>query len=475
MFTITIVPLCAPDAMTVAAAHALRDADKLFLQTSEHPAAKTVLALGKPFTSMDDLYAGSEDFDALNESVAQRLVNAGTCVYAVTGNIADSQLPAITALVKARGGKVTVLPGLSLSAAAFCELPAARVVTASAMPDWFDVSQPVAVEELDDAIRAGNAKLALSEFFPDDWPILLSELCDDGRFTRKEIPLYELDRQKRYGAATVAYVPSAPFDSLTRYGYEELTGVIKRLRAPDGCPWDREQTHETLREPLLEECYELLDAIESGDDAHICEELGDVLLQVVLHAEIAAEQGRFTQRDVNSELVKKLVYRHPHIFGGAKADTADEVLVNWDKLKKAEKSQKTQTDVLKSVPRNLPSLTFSYKIQKKAANVGFDWSDAESAFPKISEESGELMRAMHGVGDVTEELGDLLFSVVNVARLLHINPELALRGAADKFTGRFAAMEQLAVASGRNLEEMSLKEMDLLWNTAKLPKESGII
>lgn len=475
MFTITIVPLSAPDAMTLAAQRALMQADKLFLQTARHPAANVVVSLQKPYTTMDDLYDAAEDFDALNAEVAKRLVAAGTCTYAATGSIMSSQLPAIRALCEAQGGEVAVLPGVSLAAAAFCDLPAARVVTAFSMPERLDVSQPVAVEELDDAMRAGNAKLALGEYFPDDWPIFLSELCDDGGFRRQELPLYALDRQKHYSAATVAYVPAAPFEALQRYGYAELCNVIGRLRAPDGCPWDREQTHETLREPLLEECYELLDAIESGDDAHICEELGDVLLQVVMHAQIAAEQGRFTQRDVNSEIVKKLVYRHPHIFGSEKANTADEVLVNWDKLKKTEKAQKTQSDVLRSVPRNLPSLTFSYKIQKKAANVGFDWADAEAAFPKISEESGELMRAMHGDGDVTEELGDLLFSVVNVARLLHVNPELALRAAADKFTRRFEKMERLATASGRNLEDMSLADMDLMWNAAKLPKESAFI
>ena len=178
---------------------------------------------------------------------------------------------------------------------------------------------------------------------------------------------------------------------------------------------------------------------------------------------------------MSSELVKKLVYRHPHIFGSAVANTPEEVLVNWDKLKKTEKAQKTQTDVLESVPRNLPSLTRAYKVQKKAANVGFDWPDAEAAMPKVREEADELFRAMRGDGDVEEELGDLLFSVVNVARLLHVNPELVLRAATDKFTKRFAEMERRAIADGRTLEGMSLSEMDLLWDAAKHPKESDKI
>lgn len=472
MFTITIVPLSQPDMMTAAALRTLQGADKLFLQTERHPAAKVVLALGKPYVAMDDLYDRAEDFDALNSSVAARLVDAGTCVYAVTGHIAESQQPVIIALTTARGGQVKILPGVPLSCAAFPELPISRILTASDMPSSLDASVPVAIEELDDGIRAGSAKLALSEYYPDDWPILLSELCEDGTFHRVGILLYELDRQKHYNAATVAYIPAVPFDALSRYGYVELCNVMRRLRAPNGCPWDREQTHQSLKEPLLEECYELLDALDEGDDAHICEELGDVLLQVVMHAEIAAEQGRFTERDVNSELVKKLVYRHPHIFGSAIVNSSDEVLQNWDKLKKTEKSQKTQTDVLKSVPRNLPSLTRAYKVQKKAANVGFDWPDANAAMPKVTEETDELFRAMQGDGDVEEELGDLLFSVVNVARLLHVNPELILRAATDKFTTRFAEMERRAIADGQTLEGMTLAEMDLLWNAAKYPQES---
>ena len=472
MFTITIVRLTTAEAMTAAALNALQNADRLFLQTAKHPAARVAARFAESVSTMDDLYDAAEDFDALNESIARRLTGAGDCVYAVTGNIFSSQLPVIRSMANERGGRVTVLPALSLAAAAFPEHPAMRIVTAADMPARLSVSEPIAVEELDDALRAGSAKLLLSEYFPDDWRVTLATLAEDSGFCYREIPLYELDRQKQYGAATVAYVPAAGFDALARYGYDELCGVIAWLRAPGGCPWDREQTHESLKEPLLEECYELLDALDSGDDAHICEELGDVLLQVILHATIATEQGRFTERDVNTELVQKLVYRHPHIFGSVTADTSDAVLANWDKLKKVEKAQRTQTDVLLSVPRNLPSLTRAYKVQKKAGNVGFDWPDAEAALPKVNEEVNELVRAMHGDGDMAEELGDLLFSVVNVARLLHINPELTLRAATDKFVSRFETMERLATDSERNLESMTLAEMDLLWNAAKLPKES---
>ena len=217
----------------------------------------------------------------------------------------------------------------------------------------------------------------------------------------------------------------------------------------------------------MEECYELIDAIDSGEDDEICEESGDVLMHAAFHAIIASEQGRFTERDVATGIVQKLVYRHPHVFGTTRVHSADEVLQNWDALKMKEKSQKTQTEVLKSVPRCFPSLTRASKVQHKAAKVGFDWPDAESAIPKIDEETNELLRAMHGDGDIGEEIGDLLFAVVNVARLLKRDPEFLLRDATDKFINRFAEMEKRATMQGNPLENLSFDKMNALWDEVK--------
>ena len=466
---IVIAPLSTPATITSAAWRAVTTAKTLFLQTERHPSAKPVLDAGLHYQTMDDLYERAEDFDELNRRIAGRLIEAGDCVYAVTGHVLDSQLPAIQAEAGARGVSVSVLAGVSFASAAFPSRRIDRVLTAAQMPASLNPKESVAIEEIGDAILAGDAKLLLSEYYPDDWEILFATLEEDGAFRVTALPLYELDRQARYGAASVAFVPGAAFDELTRFGYREVCDVLTRLRAPDGCPWDRKQTHESLKEPLMEECYELLDAIDEGNDAHLIEELGDVLMQVVFHENIAQGQARFTERDVCTELVKKLVYRHPHIFGSVRADTAEEVLVNWDKLKRVEKEQRTQTDVLKSVPRNLPALTRAYKVQKKAANVGFDWPNAQEAAKKIAEETGEVLAAAEGDGDLAEETGDLLFSVVNVARLLHVNPELALLAASDKFVKRFEQMELLANEQGCSLEEMDLSDMDILWEKVKNP------
>ncbi|MDO4573115.1 MAG: nucleoside triphosphate pyrophosphohydrolase [Clostridia bacterium] len=467
MADITVLWLTAPGLMGARALSLIESAERLFLQTDRHPFAAPLKNAGRAYESMDALYERAADFDALNEAVAARLTAGAPCVYAATGRIQQTQLPAIRRAADEAGLSVETLPGLPLYAAAFPGRPAASLRGAGELGAGLDPSLPLAVEEIDSAMAAGRVKLFLMEYFPDDWEIELAAPDETGEFCAKRLPLYELDRQAAYSPACCAYVPAAPFEALRRSGYAELVAVMRRLRAPGGCPWDREQTHASLKPALLEECYELLDAIDEGDDAHMLEELGDVLLQVVFHCVIAEEQGRFGERDVTTELVHKLVYRHPHIFSTVKADTAGEVLDNWERLKKVEKRQSSQTEVLRSVPRNLPALTFSRKLQKKAANVGFDWDSAEEAFHKIVEETAELESAMRGGGSVEEELGDLLFAVVNVARLLKLDPEFLLRAAADKFLRRFAAMEALAAEQGRALEGMSLGEMDRLWEKAK--------
>lgn len=465
MKTICIAPLSTPQTLTQSAWQRIVSADKLFLQSRLHPCAKPVLEAGLPFVSMDDLYASAEDFDALQTAIAERLLAAGDCVLAMTG-APDALLAVLTELAAGRA-HVEVLPGVPLGNAAFPASAAAQRYCANALPKRPDVSQELLLEELDSRLLAGEVKLFLTEYYPDDWQVELAAMRPDGSFRCRSLPLSELDRQKSYDTVTILRVPAVPFERLERYGFDELLAVLRRLRAPGGCPWDREQTHETIKEALLEECYEAMDAIDRADDADMVEELGDVLMQVAFHAVIASEQGRFTDRDIVTELVQKLIYRHPHVFGSVQADSSAQVLRNWDALKKVEKHQETETDVLKSVPKNFPALLRSRKVQKRAAGIGFDWDSAETAFFKIGEEMEELHAAMNGNGNVEEELGDLLFSVVNVARLLHLEPEFVLAAATDKFIDRFSRMEALAAADGKKLEDLPLSEQDRFWKLAK--------
>lgn len=261
--------------------------------------------------------------------------------------------------------------------------------------------------------------------------------------------------------------------------FDELVSVMARLRAPGGCPWDAEQTYQSLSQYLLEEAYETFDAIhaagETGNTAHLVEELGDLLLQVVFHSTIAAERGDFTIADVAAGVSKKLILRHPHVFGDAKLERAQDVLDNWDELKANErkasgKPEKRSESLLDDVPVHFPALLEALKVTKAAAKVGFDWDDKRQIFEKLDEEVAELTAAIDSGSkpEMDEEIGDLLFVVVNLARHLEIEPETALKKANRKFRKRFKFIEDGLTAKQRSIEEADLEEMEELWNAAKI-------
>lgn len=254
---------------------------------------------------------------------------------------------------------------------------------------------------------------------------------------------------------------------------EQLRAVVASLRAPDGCPWDREQTHVSLRGGLLEEAYEVVAAIDAADDPNLSEELGDLLLQVVFHAQIAREEGRFDFDQVARGISEKLVRRHPHVFGAESAADSDEVLVRWEEIKRQEKGGAEQASALDGVSEGMPALQYAAKIQKRAAKIGFDWQEALPVVAKIREELGEVEGSLQeGPERVEEELGDLLFSVVNLARKLKVDAEVALSMATRKFAGRFRAVEGLARERGVVLEGASLEELDVLWDEVKSAEKS---
>ncbi len=257
-------------------------------------------------------------------------------------------------------------------------------------------------------------------------------------------------------------------------GFEELVDIMARLRGPDGCPWDNEQTHDTLKRHLIEESYEVVEAIDQGDDAHLQEELGDLLLQIVFNAEIAAARGAFDIDDVVNGLNEKLTRRHPHIFDGPttgqpapQVKTSEDVMRNWEIIKKDEEG-KYNDSRLSGVPRALPALLRAYKVQRKMADVGFDWQDESSLMAAFDAETEELKRAANGDGDLSEEIGDMLFMLTNIARFKGIEPEGALRTAINKIEKRFRFMERAADAAGRRLDQMTLDEQEGLWQKAKI-------
>lgn len=255
--------------------------------------------------------------------------------------------------------------------------------------------------------------------------------------------------------------------SKNSYDVNDLIRIVKILRSPGGCQWDMEQTHASIRRNLLEEAYEAAEAIDQDSPENLKEELGDVLLQVVFHASIEEDAGRFDLDQVADGVCRKLIYRHPHVFGSVNVHSTDEILSNWEELKKAEKGQASQADALDAVARSLPALWRAEKVQKKAAKVGFDWDDVSGAVDKLAEEAEEVRAAMAGNGDPAEELGDLLFAAVNVARFLSIDPEDALHAASDKFSARFRRVEEEVLARGKRMEDMTLAELDDIWNRIK--------
>ncbi|MBI3972015.1 MAG: nucleoside triphosphate pyrophosphohydrolase, partial [Chloroflexi bacterium] len=279
--------------------------------------------------------------------------------------------------------------------------------------------------------------------------------------------LYEIDRDESVDHLTSVWVPPlAPLEAL--HEPQTLVEIMARLRAPDGCPWDREQTHESLRRYLLEETYEALEAVDAGDVAALEEELGDLLLQIVFHAQIAGESGSFDFGDVVAGIAAKLIRRHPHVFGDESAHDADAVLRNWEALKRAEREGKAQPErsMLDGVPQAMPALAYAQAVQARAARVGFDWPDVAGVLDKVAEEARELATAA-SAAERFEEFGDLLFVLARLASWLGVDAEDALRAANQKFRTRFAAMETTARAEGKALEQYDAAGLDRLWNAAK--------
>ena len=360
-------------------------------------------------------------------------------------NYADNLVLAVAGDPKLDEFYLQDIPGLVVIGAS------SRIHSLDLPKEWQYVSK--------DKIKGKTEKSLLSRIYPGVWPQVKRNLPKD------LVVLYE--DQGRVGQGKVddleltdgyilikSNLPERPIDTLLK--------VMQRLRAPEGCPWDKIQTFTSLKPYLVEEAYELWDAIDSGVTDLMVEELGDVLLQVVFHSEIASEEGLFDFEEVALSIAKKLVHRHPHVFGDVKADTPEKVLVNWDALKKEEKGKEDRLSILDGVPKYLPGLSKANKVQKKAAKVGFDWSEIDPVWDKVTEELQELKDAQGAHKE--EELGDLLFAIVNLARFLHIDPEVAINKTIAKFQRRFRYIEKQAP---KPLEEMTLEEMDVYWEEAK--------
>ena len=463
---ITLIGLGIKDGdMTLSAERALSCGAKIMARTS-HGEAYARLG-GREVEYLDDVYARSRNFDTLNKNLAKRVLDAAKTqpvVYCVDGSVGEDEGCKII-LSKCRD--CTVIEGVSKISHIKC---AARLrhscVTALSAYDISSLkSCPAAViYDLDDFYLASEVKQKLTDIFGEECGCTFIE----GDSVHK-IKVYEIDRFKTYSADCAVAIEEGEFLKKQRYDYADLEHMVALLRAPGGCPWDRAQTNDSIKGNMIEEAYELVDAINRGDDDGIEEECGDVLLQAAFHSVMKSEQGAFNGGDVLTRVVKKLIFRHSHIFGGDKAADEGAALGVWEKNKMKEKHQTTYTESLKAVPINFPACMRAQKVGKRAAKSGMDFLSPLSASERMGEEVVELLKALQAEDKegVFEEAGDVLLSAVNTCRLAGVDCEQALAAATDKFIARFAKFEELVLADGKACGDLCDEEYDWYWLQAK--------
>ena len=460
----------------------IQTADILLLRTCRHPATEGLIARGIAFEGYDHLYDVLPTFEAVYEAVAADVINRASqgkrVVYAVPGSpmVAEKTVPLIKSQAKQAGLTVAVLPAMSFLDVLYARLGidpqnGLTVVDATEIDRISEASTALVVTQIYNRQVASDAKLSLMQLLPDDYQVVLCLRLGLPSEVVREIPLYELDRQEDIDHLTTLYVP--PYCPRSQsFTLQPLIDVMATLRSPGGCVWDIEQSHESLRRYIVEEVYEVLEAIDEADADKLCEELGDLLLQIVFHARLAEETGVFSMQDVVHTVSEKMVRRHPHVFGSITVRDAAEVVVNWDKIKQIEKSGE-RSSVLDGVPKGLPSLMRAYKLQAKAAKVGFDWVDIEPVWDKIAEELAELREALaskeHHLAE--GELGDVLFAVVNLARKVNIDAEVALNQTNRKFARRFGYIEAELKQRGVMWQDCKLENLDKLWDEVKKTEE----
>ena len=435
--------------------------------------------------SFDHLYETHNDLESVLKAIVDELVRLakrpqGVC-YGVPGSpfIGEETVSQVIKNLVGTDIPVRVIDGLSFvepvcSALGVDLLPGSAVVdglyVGSLLVPPFPPSMPAIITQVGSRFEASELKLTLMHNYPDEFEVKLLHNLGTPEEIVETLPLYAIDQSVHLGILTTLYLPAR--EDAT--AFEDLQQVIARLRAPGGCPWDREQTHLSLRQHLLEEAYETLEALDEEDPDHLREELGDLLLQIVLHAQIATEEGDFNMTDVLSGINNKLRRRHPHVFAGLDVDSVDTVLNNWEKIKAGERKdhQERPQGLLDSVPKMAPALSQSEQIQRKAARVGFDWKTIEPVIDKIHEELAEL-KAADCPEEREKEGGDVLFAMVNLLRWLDVDPETALRGTNKRFKDRFGYIEAFARKQGKTLSDLSFEEMDALWDEAKLKQKQA--
>ncbi len=482
MGTITIIGLGPGDPrhLTREAWGVLEAADEVWLRTARHPTV-TDLPLHLTIHSFDHLYEETEDFAQVYQAIVEEVLRLAQrpegVIYAVPGHplVGEATVQSILMRAEHTGLDCRIVEGLSFVGPV---LTALRMdgLDGLQLCDAVDLAMrhhpplnpdvPALMGQLYSRPLAAEVKLTLMNQYPDEHSVTLIHAAGTSEQTLVRLPLYTLDRREDLAHLTVLYVPPLPGVA----SFEGLQDTIAHLRAPDGCPWDREQTHESLRSGLLEEAYEVLDAIDAGDIESLQEELGDFLLQVLLQVQIATEEGEFKMGNVIAGIDAKLKHRHPHVWGQRPVSGTEQVLRRWEELKREERG--AACSVLDGVPAALPALQQADLHSRRAARVGFDWTAVDGVVDKIHEEMAEV-EAASTPEEREAEVGDLLLAVVNLARWLDVDPETALRKTNARFAARFRSVERTVRERGLEMAALSMDELEMVWQEAKAQEREG--
>ncbi|MFD6438254.1 nucleoside triphosphate pyrophosphohydrolase [Peribacillus sp. NPDC060186] len=455
-----------------------------FVRTIDHPVIVELTIEGIKFTAFDKVYEKHDQFEEVYEEISEALLQEAvnrSVLYAVPGHpmVAEKTVQLLLEKGPARGISIRLEGGQSFldplfQAVQIDPIEGFQLLDGTALsPDDLHIRQHMIIGQVYDAFSASNVKLTLMEKLPDDYEVYIVTAAGSSQEKVTKCALYELDRQMELSNLTSVYVPPVKEEALQYREFSKLRQIIAELRGPDGCPWDKKQTHKSLKKYLIEEAYELIDSIDAEDDMGMIGELGDVLLQVMLHAQIGEDEGMFTIDDVIEGITEKMVRRHPHVFGDVEVTGEEDVLVNWQKIKEEEKGSENNVpqSILDGIEKSLPNLLRAEEYQKRAAKVGFDWDEVSEAWKKVIEEVQELEDEIRNpnpdIDRIKSELGDLFFAIVNISRYYDIQAEEAVYKANQKFHQRFTYIEECIRREDKKFADYTLEELDSYWDEAK--------
>lgn len=459
----------------------LKNAKKVYIRTNDHPVISELVEEGISFESFDAVYEKYDTFQPVYEEIVSLLLNESESqpvLYAVPGHPLVAE-QTVQLLISAESeGKVllTIEGGQSFLDSTFAALKIDPIEgfqlidgTSFSIHD-VDMRAHLLIAQVYDTYSASEVKLTLMERYREDYPVTVVTAAGSSGEQLKTVPLYELDQVVELNNLTTVYLPPVKDFEDALKDWSTFRRIVSILRGPNGCPWDKEQTHESLKKYLVEEVHEFLAAVDEEDDFGMVEELGDILLQVFLHAQIGEDNGYFNLEEILESISEKMIRRHPHVFGEVSVENSNDVVANWEAIKKQEKAEQEEGSILKGEFRASSSLQTSFNYQKKAATVGFDWPDVQEAWRKFEEEWQEFREEIQNGSGITrlDEFGDVLFTLVNIARFYKISPEEAMIHANEKFSRRFQYVEKKVKESGQLFSDYTLEQLDKFWDEAKM-------